>query len=463
LEGSSRGAVGPIRRPKRSFLDYIYKHCNDSCPEDRNWDDYGLPVPKMEEAHHGIEYSFVSEDVWRCYAPGFMDCWEEYETRFDTSRKIKQVAAKAEFWDRPPGAMSTPARLDTHWTARQMGRGREYVTIEKCWCMYPRSDTETCMALWVCINLDPDHAELSPGEPIDRRFTAAAGARTVQDAPSIEESSIVGGYGVRAENTGWVNVLTFNLLKLARKLDDSFVVLWAGFRPEYYAKAEADQEWNKRFKVPFHMQLVSDEFLESQAAVAYTDPEGRLRMGFSTDRKSADRKTPPREDPNVAPRETLLPDGRVTRTVTSLTTIHELQPLGNPLIDETLPSDTPDEKCMRVLLKDSDGSAHEIKTKKPVEIITDINDPAVVRWFEKYGPGKPDYSFWGGQDEMKRLHPGADMKRLYGSWDATMTDDQYLGLEEWPRDIRYYNCRSRRAFSNAEGERKGEREGVEST
>ena len=48
------------------------------------------------------------------------------------------------------------------------------------------------------------------------------------------------------------------------------------------------------------------------------------------------------------------------------------------------------------------------------------------------------------------------MERLDGSWDATMTDDQYLGLEEWPRDIRYYNCRSRRAFSNAEGERKGE-------
>ena len=77
LEGSSRGAVGPIWGPKRSFLDYIYKHCNDSCPEKRKYDDYGLPVPKMEEAHDGIEYSFVSEDVWRCYAPGFLSCWEE--------------------------------------------------------------------------------------------------------------------------------------------------------------------------------------------------------------------------------------------------------------------------------------------------------------------------------------------------------------------------------------------------
>ena len=74
------------------------------------------------------------------------------------------------------------------------------------------------------------------------------------------------------------------------------------------------------------MQLVSNEFLESQAAVAYTDSDGKLRMGFSTDRKPVDRTTPPREDPNIAPQERLLPDGRVTRTVTSLTTIHELQP-----------------------------------------------------------------------------------------------------------------------------------------
>ncbi len=37
-----------------------------------------------------------------------------------------------------------------------------------------------------------------------------------------------------------------------------------------------------------------------------------------------------------------------------------------------------------------------------------------------------------------------------------MTDDQYFGLEEWPRDVRYYNCRSQKAFSNADGERKGE-------
>ena len=70
----SRGAVGPIRGPKRSFLEHVYLHCSDSCPGNRKWDDYGLPIPKIEEARDGIQYSFDSEDVWRCYAPGFLDC-----------------------------------------------------------------------------------------------------------------------------------------------------------------------------------------------------------------------------------------------------------------------------------------------------------------------------------------------------------------------------------------------------
>ncbi len=285
------------------------------------------------------------------------------------------------------------------------------------------------MALWVCLMLGPDSEEPFPGEPIDTRFAATAEVEKEEDPPNIDDLSIVGGYGYRQKNTGWVNVITFNLLRLARQLDNSFIISWAGFGPEYYAKAQADKEWNKRFRVPFFMQLVSDEFLESQAAVAFRDSKGKLRVGFSTDRM-----TPPRDDPDVGPRETVKPDGRVTRTVTSPPV--ELKPLGNPLIDEVLPLDTPDENCVRVLLKNRDGDVRDIKTKKTIEIITNIDHPAVVRWFAKYGPGKPDYSFWGGPDEMRRMHPGADMERLYGSWDAIMTDDQYLGLEEWPRDVR---------------------------
>ena len=96
------------------------------------------------------------------------------------------------------------------------------------------------------------------------------------------------------------------------------------------------------------MQLVSDEFLESQAAVAFRDSEGKLRGGFSTDRM-----TPPRDDPDVGPRETVKPDGGVTRMVTSPPA--ELRPLGNPLVDEVLPPNTPNEECVRVILKDREG------------------------------------------------------------------------------------------------------------
>jgi hypothetical protein len=350
----------------------------------------------------------------------------------DTWKNVKQVAKVTQVWDRPPGAMTPPMRLDTLWTSKQIGRGREYVALEKCWCMYSKSDTETNMALWVCLMLDSNSEEPFPGEPIDTRFAATAEVEKEEDPPNIDDLSIVGGYGYRQKDTGWVNVITFDLLRLARQLKDSFIISWAGFGPEYYAQAEADKEWNKRFEVPFFMQMVSNEFLESQGAVSFRDSEGKLQVGFSTDRVS-----PPRDDPDVGTRETITPDGGVTRTVTSPPA--ELRPLGNPLVDEVLPPNTPDENCVRVLLKDRDGGATEIRTKKPIEIITNINDPAVVRWFGKYGPGKPDYSLWGGQDEMRRMHPGADIKRLYGGWDATMTDDQYLGLEEWPRDIRYYN------------------------
>ena len=104
-------AAGPERGPKRGFLEHVYLDCSHSCPDDRKYDNYGLPIPKLEEAHDGIQYSFNSQDVWCCYAPGFLD-WEKYEDMYDTSRKVKQVAATSQFWDRPPGAMTTPKLVE---------------------------------------------------------------------------------------------------------------------------------------------------------------------------------------------------------------------------------------------------------------------------------------------------------------------------------------------------------------
>ncbi len=224
---------------------------------------------------------------------------------------------------------------------------------------------------------DPDSEEPFPEEPVDKRFAATAGAKTEESPRNVDDISIVGGHGIRQKNTGRVNVITFDLLRLARQLDNSFICSWAGFGPEYYAKAEADKEWNKRFEVPFFMQMVSNEFLESQAAVSFRDSEGKLQVGFSTDRVS-----PPRDDPGVGAREIITPVGGVARMVTSPPA--ELEPLGNPLVDDVLPSGAPNDECVRVILKDREGDVRDIKTKKPIEIITNINDPAVVRWFGKH-------------------------------------------------------------------------------
>ena len=39
-------ATGPERGPKRSKLRHVYDNCTNSNPAERNYDDYGLPVPK---------------------------------------------------------------------------------------------------------------------------------------------------------------------------------------------------------------------------------------------------------------------------------------------------------------------------------------------------------------------------------------------------------------------------------
>ena len=105
-------ATGPERGPRRGFLKHVFENCGHSCPERRNHDDYGLPVPKLEDPlPPGILKSFESQDFWRCYAGGFTE-WQEYEDMYDTSKKIKRVAKETQFWDRPPGAMTPPNRLD---------------------------------------------------------------------------------------------------------------------------------------------------------------------------------------------------------------------------------------------------------------------------------------------------------------------------------------------------------------
>ncbi len=68
--------------------------------------------------------------------------------------------------------------------------------------------------------------------------------------------------------------------------------------------------------------------------------------------------SPPRDDPGVGARETITPDGGVAQMVTSHPA--ELERLGNPLVDDVLQPDTPNDECVRIILKDREGDAREI-------------------------------------------------------------------------------------------------------
>ena len=142
------------------------------------------------------------------------------------------------------------------------------------------------------------------------------------------------------------------------------------------------------------MQLVSDEYLHSQIGVSFQGSEGELQIGFSTDKAVT-----PRDESGVGARETLTPEGGVARMATS--TPIELQPLGDPLVEDVLPSGTPNDECVEMISKNHAGDVAEIKSKKPIEIITDPNDPLVVQWMAAHGTkGNPGYLFWGaGRDE----------------------------------------------------------------
>ena len=58
----------------------------------------------------------------------------------------------------------------------------------------------------------------------------------------------------------------------------------------------------------------------------------------------------------------------------------------------------------------------------------------------------------GGQGRFRTRYQDADFAVFHGEWDAKPTHDQYHGVAERRKDCRYYNCRSRRAFSAVDGE-----------
>ena len=54
-----------------------------------------------------------------------------------------------------------------------------------------------------------------------------------------------------------------------------------------------------------------------------------------------------------------------------------MRELGDPLVEDTLPSDTPDDQCLTLTLRNKEGTVADVKCKKPVEVIRDPNHPLV--------------------------------------------------------------------------------------
>ena len=129
---------------------------------------------------------------------------------------------------------------------------------------------------------------------------------------------------------------------------------------------------------------------------------------------SSDKAVTPRDEPNVGVRETIAPEGRAATVARSTPVV--LQPLGDPLVEDTFPSGTPDEDCSKMSLRNRDGEVAEVKSKKPIEIISDPNHPLVVQWMKDHGTkGTPGYLFWGGRGQMNKRHGDADYEVFHGN------------------------------------------------
>ena len=128
----------------------------------------------------------------------------------------------------------------------------------------------------------------------------------------------------------------------------------SSFNPVYKQKANQPYvmqlESAPKFRTLFNMKLVSDAYLLSQPGLSFQGSKGELQMAFSSDKAVT-----PRDEPNVGVRETIASEGGVAPVARSTPVV--LQPLGDPLVEDTLPSGTPDEDCLKMSLRNQDGES----------------------------------------------------------------------------------------------------------
>ena len=253
------------------------------------------------------------------------------------------------------------------------------------------------MGLWCCLKLDPEdrfeenqERELFPYESPQGYVSGMGGkpkgkgkgdkGKGVRDTVA---NSIVPGSGLACEErVAWVNALAFDLRKLARGEQGYFYCMWVGFDEEYYSKAAARKEYTNRFNCNFFMQLASDAFISSNPGLLYGGSRGGCRLEFPSDMQTIQK-----EEPEPAVR--INRDGGVAILAKSTPIV--MKQLGDPLVEDILSPDTPDDQCLTLTLRNKDGTVADVKCRKPVEVIRDPDHPLVKQWMANHGKGTEGY------------------------------------------------------------------------
>ncbi len=150
------------------------------------------------------------------------------------------------------------------------------------------------------------------------------------------------------EGVAWVNAMAFDLWKLSREKQDYFYCMWVGFNKEYYDKALAMEEHTPRFKCKFFMQLASDAYIISNPGLSFGGAGGGCRLECPSDMPTIQP-----EVPDLEVREIIIPDGGVA--ILAKSTPMVMKPLGDPLEEDVLPPDTPDNQCLTLTLRNKEG------------------------------------------------------------------------------------------------------------
>ena len=216
-----------------------------------------------------------------------------------------------------------------------------------------------------------------------------------------------------------------------------------GFDDEYYAGAAARKERTPRFNCDFYMQLASEAFISSNPGLLHGGARGGYTLEFPSDMQTIKKEE---TDPTA---HTTRDGGMATLAKSTPIVMREL---GDPLVEDTLPSDTPDDQCLNLTLRNKEGTVADVKYKKLVEVIRDPNHPRVKQLMERHGRGTEGYIPWHGPNEYSKRHANADFAVYRGDLDKAATDAEYHGLVERLKDLRFYNCRSCYAFSAENGE-----------